>query len=94
MPRIRQYSATYDEEDFRKDLFRRLADRYGEVSIRKLADEAGVSQATLNSKIRHSAKNLDVLEFRLIVPIIQPDPGILLKLLGYTPQQIKRFKES
>lgn len=92
MPRIRQYAAMYDETDFRKEIFRKMAERYDTISVRKLAAEAGVSQATLNQKLRHCAKNLDVYELRLIIPVLKPDPGVVLKLLGYTGKDITKFK--
>ena len=93
MPRIRQYVMQYAADDFRKEIYRCLADRYDDVSVRALARETGISQSTLNIKIRHSHDNLDIGELRKIVPILNPDPGIVLKLLGFTPAQIKRFKE-
>lgn len=94
MPRIKQYATQYAEADFKREIFRCLADRYDEVSVRALARETGISQSTLNNKIRHSHNNLDVGELRKIVPLLNPNPGIILKLLGFTTAQIKRFKES
>ena len=94
MPRIRPYADRYAEEDFKKELFRRMAERYEQISVRALARETGLSHSALNVKIRSDNTNLDIGELRKIVPILNPDPGILLKLLGYTPAQIKRFKEN
>lgn len=93
MPRLKIYNAVYDESDFRKEMFTKMALRYDEVSVRKLAEEAGVSQSTLNQKLRHCAKNLDVHELRLIIPILRPDPAVVLRLIGYTSQDITRFKK-
>lgn len=93
MPRIRQYAERYAEEDFRKEIFRRMADRYEQISVRALARETGISHSALNTKIRENNTNLDIGELQRIIPILNPDPGIILKLLGYTPAQIKRFKE-
>lgn len=94
MPRIRQYETKYLEKDFIKEVYRCLAERYDDVSIRALARESGINQSTLNTKIRHAHNNLDIGELRRIVPILNPDPGIILKLLGFTTAQIKRFKEN
>ena len=94
MPRIREYAMRYAEEDFKKELFRKMAERYEKISVRALAQETGISHSALNVKIRQDNTNLDIGELRKIVPLLNPDPGIVLKLLGYTPQQIKRFKES
>ena len=94
MPRIKPYEEKYLEQDFKKEVYRCLAERYDEVSVRALSRETGISQSTLNTKIRHSHNNLDIGELRKIVPLLNPNPGIILKLLGFTPAQIKRFKES
>lgn len=93
MPRIRQYAAKYAEEDFKKEIFRCLTDRYEDVSVRALSRETGISQGTLNTKIRHDNSNLDVSELQRIVAVLNPNPGILLKLLGYSQAQITKFKE-
>ena len=92
MPRIRQYSAAYAEEDFRREVFRQIVDRYGDLSVTQLAKEAGIAVSTLNDKIRRSARNLDVHDFRLIVPVLKPDIAIVLKLLGYEDADIRKFK--
>lgn len=94
MPRIPQYAAKYAEQDFRKELYCRLAERYEQVSVRALAREIGACQGTLNAKIRNKTTALEIGELQKIVPVLTPDPGIVLTLLGYTPQQIKRFKEN
>lgn len=94
MPRLRMYACHYSEEDFRKELFRKMAERYEEISVRALAAEAGIAQSTLNTRIRHDISNLDVSELRRIVPILKPDPTVILKLLGYTGEDIRKFKNS
>ena len=94
MPRIKPYEEKYLEQDFKKEIFRCLANRYDEVSVRALAREVGVCQSTLNTKLRHSQKSLDIADLQKIVPLLNPDPGIILKLLGFTAAQIKRYKES
>lgn len=94
MPRIRQYAVQYSEEDFRKEVFKKMAERYEDISIRALARESGISPSTLNHRIRHDISNLDVSELRQIVPILKPDPAVILKLLGYTGDDIRKFKNS
>lgn len=93
MPRIRQYADKYSYEDFRKEVFRKLADRYCEVSVRKLAAESGLAQSTLNTKLRHKTESLEVEELRKIIPVLRPDPTVVLQLLGYSNQDISRFKK-
>ena len=94
MPRIRQYSDRYASEDFKKEIYRRLTDKYEEVSVRALARDTGISQSTLNTKIRHDNSNLDISELQRIVAVLSPDPGIVLKLLGYSQSQINKFKST
>lgn len=94
MPRLRVYAAQYSEEDFRKEVFKKMAERYEDISIRALARESGISPSTLNNRIRHDISNLDVSELRQIVPILKPDPAVILKLLGYTGDDIRKFKNS
>lgn len=94
MPRIKQLQPIYDEKDFRQEIFRRMADRYSEISVRKLAEEVGISHSSLNQKIRHSTKNLDVHEMRLIIPLLKPDPMVMLRLIGYTSEDIRKFKSA
>lgn len=93
MPRLRIHAEKYADEDFKHEIFTKMALRYEAVSCRALARETGISQSALNDKIRHNVANLDVGELRQIVPVLNPDPGIILKLLGYSAQQIKKFKE-
>lgn len=93
MPRIRQYAVQYAESDFKKEIFRCCAERYEEVSIRALARETGIAQTTLNTRIRHDVSNLDVSELRRIVPVLKPDPAVILKLLGFSGEDIRKFKE-
>lgn len=92
MPRIRQYAAQYAEADFRKELYRRMTDRYDTVSIRALARESGVSQSSLNTHLRHNINNLDIGVLQKIIPLLKPDPAVVLKLLGYTGEDIRKFK--
>lgn len=92
MPRIRQNQTIYAENDFRKELYRRMTDRYSTVSIRALARETNISQSSLNNQLRHNIVNLDVGVLQKIVPLLKPDPAAVLKLLGYTGEDIRRFK--
>ena len=92
MPRIRQYAAAYAEEDFRKEILRKICDRYGSSSVRALAQEAGLSQSSLNTKIRSTTRNLDINDLSIIIPILKPDITVVLKLLGYDSAAIQKYK--
>lgn len=92
MPRIAMYADKYADADFQKEIYRRMADRYEEVSVRALAREIGACQSTLNTKIRKTPCTLVISELRKIVSVLKPDPVIMLKLLGYTSKEINKFK--
>ena len=94
MPRIRQLAGEYAQADFRKEIFRCLAERYENVTVRALAAETQLSQSTLNTKIRHDLTNLDVSELQKIIPVLKPNPEIVLKLLGYTGEDIRKYVKS
>ena len=94
MPRIKIKANEYAVADFRKELFKCLAERYEIVSVRALAGELGVCQATINAKIRSKTEQMNVAELQMIVPLLKPDPEVILKLVGYTGKEIARFKNS
>ena len=94
MPRLKIKANEYAIADFRKELFRCLADRYENVTVRALALELGVCQATLNTKIRNKTDQMDIGELQMIVPLLKPDPEVILKLVGYTCKEIARFKNT
>ena len=89
MPRIRQYAERDAMEDFMGELNAQRA-RFGYDTQRSLAPVLGVCQATAGNYIR----NPETIPFgvlRAIVKAVKPDPGILLKALGYTTQDIKKL---
>ena len=91
MPRIRQNEEQYAAEDFRKEVRSRQG-YYGLMSVRSLAAEMQMSHTTLNPKINDPMK-LGVLDLRKLIRTIHPDIGVVLSLLGYSRQEIKKFKE-
>ena len=89
MPRIRQYAERDAMKDFVGEINAQRA-RFGYDTQRSLAPVIGVCQVTAGNYMR----NPDTIPFgvlRAIVKAIRPDPGILLKALGYTTQDIKKL---
>lgn len=89
MPRIRQYAERDAMKDFVGEINAQRA-RFGYDTQRSLAPVLGVCQATAGNYIR----NPETIPFgvlRAIVKAVKPDPGILLKALGYTTQDIKKL---
>lgn len=91
MPRIRQLTQHYANEDFVKELRKKMID-YNYRSVKEIALIIQMAPRTLYRKVQ-SPDSFCVSDFRKIIPILQPDPGITLSLLGYNKQDIKRFKE-
>lgn len=89
MPRIYQNAEKYAQEDFRKEI-RKKQGEYDLMSVRALADRAGIPQSTLNPKI-HNPNKLLISELRKLIEILHPDIGVLLILLGYTKKEIRQF---
>lgn len=91
MPRIYQNTQKYVVADFQQEI-RRQQGHYNLMSIRALAGAMGVPPTTLNPKIKEPSR-LTVEELQKMVSVIQPDIGVMLTLLGYSNQAIKKFKE-
>lgn len=89
MPRIRQYAERDAMKDFVGEINAQRA-RLGFGTQRTFGPAIGVCQVTAGNYMR----NPDTIPFgvlRAIVKAIRPDPGILLKALGYTTQDIKKL---
>lgn len=91
MPRIRQFATQYANEDFIKELRKKMID-YNYGSVKELAQTMPVDPRTMYRRVENPEK-FTVSDFRKIIPLLHPDLGIVLTLLGYTKQDIKRFKE-
>lgn len=91
MPRILQNATQYAEKDFLQDL-RSKQGYYGLRSDRALAQAAGIPSTTLHPKMQNP-KKFSVADLQKIIPVVHPDIGTLLILLGYSKQAIKKFKE-
>ena len=91
MPRIRQLAQNYASDDFIKELRKKMID-YGYVSFADVAMTANMDPRTLYRRVKEP-ESFRVADLRKIIPVLGPDPAIVLILLGYTKQEIKRFKE-
>ena len=91
MPRIYQNAQKYAVADFQQEI-RRQQGHYDLMSVRALAGAMGIPPTTLNPKLKEPHR-LTVEEVQKLVTAIQPDIGVMLTLLGYSNQVIKKFKE-
>ena len=89
MPRIKQYEERYAMDDFMAEVNAQRA-RYGYDTQEKLGPVIGVCQSTAGNYMRDPMK-IPFGVLRLLVKAVKPDPGVLLKALGYTTQDIKKL---
>lgn len=91
MPRIRQYTTKYADEDFRKEL-RRQQGVYNLMSTRALGKDLGIPHSTLHRKIEEPEK-FSVDDLRKLIDGLKLNPAVILVLLGYSQKEIKKSME-
>lgn len=91
MPRIRQYTTKYADEDFRKEL-RRQQGVYNLMSTRALGKDLGIPHSTLHRKIEEPEK-FSVDDLRKLIDGLKLNPAVILGLLGYKSKEIKKSLE-
>lgn len=89
MPRIRQYAERDAMKDFLREINAQRA-RYGYNTCEEFGEAIGVCTKSawnyLNDPDRIRFDSL-----RAIVKTIKPNPGIVLRALGYSTQDIKKL---
>ena len=89
MPRIRQYAERDAMKDFLGEINAQRA-RFGYNTCEEFGKAIGVCTKSAWNYLNEPGRiRFDSL--RAIVKAIRPDPGILLKALGYTTQDIKKL---
>lgn len=91
MPRIKQFSGRYADDDFRKEL-RRQQGVYNLMSTRALGKDLGIPPSTLHRKIEEPEK-FSVEDLRKLVAGLKLSPAAVLGLLGYNQKEIKKSME-
>ena len=91
MPRIRQYTTKYADENFRKEL-RRQQGVYNLMSTRALGKDLGIPHSTLHRKIEEPEK-FSVDDLRKLIDGLKLNPAVVLGLLGYSQKEIKKSME-
>lgn len=91
MPRIPQNAEKYAKEDFQREIRSRQG-YYDLMTYRALGAAADIPYGTLWSKLKDPDK-LEVAELRKLVKTLCPDPMIMLALLGYSKQDLKRVRK-
>lgn len=81
------------EESAKEAFLREIRTKQGYYNLRtqrELAESAGVSQTTIGRRIREP-DDFTVAELRGVVTAINPDPAIVLALLGYSRKEIRNY---
>jgi hypothetical protein len=91
MPRIRQKADEYSMRDLIAEINAQCG-RYGYRSQRALGEALGVCQATAGNYLRNP-ESIQLGTLRAMVKLLRLDPVIVLRVLGYSSKEIKRFKE-
>lgn len=92
MPRIRQYADRDTMRDFCAEVNAQCG-RYGYKTQKALGAALGVCQATAGNYL----KNPESIQFgtlRAMVKLLQLNPFVILRALGYSAKDIKKFKEA
>lgn len=90
MPRIRQNAQRYASEDFLREI-RQKQGFHNLMSQRALSGACGIPRSTLSARLA-SPETLTVEDLRKLVGTIAPDPLIVLALLGYDRQALKKVR--
>lgn len=91
MPRIAQNAEKYAKEDFQREVRSRQG-YHNLISLRALGDASGIPHSTLWAKLKDPDK-LEVADLRKLVKTICPDPIVLLTLVGYSKQDLRRVRK-
>lgn len=87
MPRIRQNTDKYRNDDFAKEISARL--KHLGLQQHDLAEYLGVCDATVSGMLRHPEK-MTAERMRKVVHFLQMDSAPVLLFVGYKQKQINR----
>lgn len=89
MPRIRQNADRDAMQDFLAE-FKAQCARFGYNTQQEIGDALGFSQVTAGNYLKKPG-NITLATMRTIVKVIKPDPGVILKTLGYSTSDIRKL---
>lgn len=92
MPRLKQNADTDAMKDFRAELAAQTA-RYGASTQEKLGKAIGVCPGTAGNYMRDPQK-IQLATLRALVKTFHLDPGVMLKVLGYSTKDIRRLAKN
>lgn len=89
MPRIRQYEEKYIQDDLLKEIGSRCV-WAGFKTNEELGNAVGVTGASIGNYKRDPGK-IKMKTMQRMVTTLKLDPGVVLRFLGYTSQDIRKF---
>lgn len=89
MPRIRQYAERDAANDFRAEIKAQCA-RHGLDTLEDIGKSLGFSPGTAGNYLRDPF-GIRVGTLRTMVKVLKLDPGVILKTLGYSAQDIRKI---
>lgn len=93
MPKIRQYADLYAQRDFWREIDRRCPDAGVQSNNNAaLARAVGTADVTIGVYKQDPGK-MQLKTLSRFVSVLKPDPGVILRLLGYSDKEIKAFRE-
>lgn len=90
MPRIRQYNEKYILNDFIAEVNAQRA-RFGYNTQQELGEALDLCQGTVGNYLRNP-DSIRLGTLRKMCQTLKLDPVVVLKVLGYTTADIKKFR--
>lgn len=90
MARLRTDPAKAARDGFRREVRVRRAEL--DMTQKLLGDRIGVCPSQM-SKMLANPDSIDVGKLRQIVAVLDPDPCVVLALLGYSPKAINKIRK-
>jgi hypothetical protein len=92
MPKIRQYTEKYAQDDFVKEIGAKSV-WAGFRTNEELANAVGVSAASVGNYKRDPGK-IQIKTMQKMISVLRLDPEIVLRYLGYSTQDIKKLAKN
>lgn len=91
MPRIRQLNDKYRQNDFLDELAAQCA-RKGYATCRELGQAVDMSASSICGYRREPGK-IRLETMQNLVAVLKPDIAVVLRFLGYSEKEIRRFAD-
>lgn len=90
MPRIRQKADNYALKDYTGEIKAQAA-RLGYDTLESLGQAVGMTRQTISKYLKDPMAYIGTM--RKMVQTLKPDPVIVLRVLGYSTEDIKKLRK-